>query len=392
MRLAADVRTAAGADPAAAAALASLEAALSEDKNDHESLPASLGDAFDGSGAVMARSSLSRLGEKVPYRGEGARAFRPHDDEAPARDPVPLPPAERVEKARALRERPRAADIEPAFPLSRLQKRDLSNLLSMLGIRRSRVDRFWQRTKALFGGASLELEPIIQAGKNLDPLGDEARLILNRFNERAKLPRFEPEKSFEELTDGLFRLYETRERELLDDPFFVVDGVRRSVLDFVNMDAYRQLELSPSNRWMNVGRIKAADVRMPQLKGLVDREMWWNRGGSINAIGTIRISRNFKVAPDGTETLVSVEVLRRGPGKVFIPYLFLAGPDGQLHSIRGGDAKRTMLACYGCHLRLSGIFFGGITQAGYEPAPGWYINAIDFTRFRYYRKFWPLVR
>jgi hypothetical protein len=105
----------------------------------------------------------------------------------------------------------------------------------------------------------------------------------------------------------------------------------------------------------------------------------------------VRVARNLIVHGDGKEELISVEVLHEGKDGIFIPYLFERNKEGRLTLNRSEEGRRTTQSCFACHLRLTGIFFGGITQPGYKPAPYWYINAIDLTQLKYHQKFKGLV-
>jgi hypothetical protein len=264
-------------------------------------------------------------------------------------------------------------------------------MLQLVGVRRSRINRAYQRAKSHLGFRSLEYAPIIEKGKAENPLGDEARRLLEKFNHEASLDGANTKKLFQSLLDDLYSVYVKRAAQPIEKPEFTVNGVAKSLDDFIAEHDYYQPELQPSNTWMTVGRLRPETVQNPALRGLV-REMWWNRTTGIHPKGTTRIARNIRVHPDGKEELVSVEVIYRGEGKSFAPFVYEPDKDGIFRLIQGPEARKKVMTCFACHFRLSGIFFGGISMPGYKPSPDWYINAIDFTRYKYHKQFQWLLK
>lgn len=336
-------------------------------------------------------STLSSLFENAPpdERARAARLLASAEDSK-----IELPPQLRSQAAaaRKARDELRSKDLRSAIALSKGEERDLANLFTLLGIRRSRMNRLYQRAKGRLGGTSEENIPIILADKTKNALGDEARLLFERFNREATRQGADAKQAYRDLVNGLYDLYTTRIYEVIDDPAYAINGVQQNMIDFVNADAYHQPNLKPSNRWMTVGRLDPETVQNPQMKGVLTREMWWNRDKGLHPIGTTRIARNMKVLPDGKEQVMTVEVLIRDKNKNFAPYLFEPDASGKLQLVRTPDARRKMLSCFGCHFRLSGIFFGGISMKNYSPSPQWFINNIDRVQYRYHKKFEGLLR
>ncbi len=291
-----------------------------------------------------------------------------------------------VLKARIERQNLRATTMEVEGELSATQMKDLTNMLTMLGIRRSKAERLFERLKDKVGFKSAEHIPVIQADKASNILGDEARLALLHYNNNVIQNPENVKAAFKALMNDPFQAYSQRVYQNLKEPWFVVDGKSMNLNDFINSEAYRQETVKPGNTWMNVVRLTPDKVQNPMFKGHV-REMWWNRKDSINPIGTVRISRNMLVDENGVEKLVSVEVLRRGDDGIFVPYLFEADIQGKLQPKEGQDALQKMKSCVQCHLRLSGVLFGGITMPNYKAVNDWHINNIDFTKRTSYEKF-----
>ncbi|MGZ3708468.1 MAG: hypothetical protein ACXWPM_06555, partial [Bdellovibrionota bacterium] len=216
---------------------------------------------------------------------------------------------------------------------------------------------------------------------------DEARTLLDRYNKSIASKAVDPRQAYDELVNELFGLYSTRAHQPIEEPWFAINGIYQSLEDFVNEEGYYQPALHPSNQWMTVGRLRPETVQNPMMKGKLTRELWWNRKSGIHPIGSTRISRNFKTAADGTEEIVSVEVLHRGEDGIFVPYTFEPDAVGRLRLASGVGARKASLSCFECHVRLKGIFFGGITIPNYQPSPDWYINWIDRIMWKYHRKF-----
>ncbi|MBS1969678.1 MAG: hypothetical protein JSU04_05200 [Bdellovibrionales bacterium] len=330
-------------------------------------------------------STLSSLYEHIP-EGDYRRAIRllMVGEEQGLKIPAQL--KNEVASTRQQRDLLRSKDMEVAGELTPLNLRDLTNMFTMLGIRRSKLERMYERAKKKLGYESKELIPVIQAGKAEGILGDEARLVLQEYNLRVKVSPESTKAAYASMMDSLFALYSQRIYKTLEEPWFKVDGQQLNLLDFVKSGAYRQPEIKSTNTWMNVVTLDPSKVQNPILKNYT-REMWWNRLNSINPIGTVRIARNMDVDQNGKETLHSVEVLRKGEDGFYVPYLFEADITGQLKPVEGKDALRRMEACFQCHLRLNGILFGGITMKGYKAVDDWHINNIDFTRRKFYDKF-----
>ena len=300
----------------------------------------------------------------------------------------------KVAEQRLARQILRSQEMSITGDLSPFQKKEVTYLLAMLGVRRSKLNRMFQKSKAYFGFESNDLEPIIPADSALTVFGDEARILVNRYNQAVSNSwsdslsegPSDAKKHYVTLTSGLFHLYSQKVDQTLTEPWFQIDGKSQSLHDFINSGAFRQTEILANNTWMNVVTLTPDKVQNPQFKGL-SREMWWNRLKGIDPIGTVRIARNTLKMADGSERVMSIEVLRRGEDGLFVPYLFEADAKGNLNLIQGKEAQRKSEACFQCHLRLSGIFFGGITMPNYRAVDDWHINAIDFTRRKFYKKF-----
>ena len=128
-------------------------------------------------------STLSSLYEHIP-EGDYRRAIRllMVGEEQGLKIPAQL--KNEVASTRQQRDLLRSKDMEVAGELTPLNLRDLTNMFTMLGIRRSKLERMYERAKKKLGYESKELIPVIQAGKAEGILGDEARLVLQEYNLR----------------------------------------------------------------------------------------------------------------------------------------------------------------------------------------------------------------
>jgi hypothetical protein len=282
----------------------------------------------------------------------------------------------------------RSKEIAPEGSLSARQSLELTRLLQLTGIRRSRVDRLYQRVKGKLGFESKENKPIILPGQAPTAAGDEARFLLDQYNSRIRAGD-EPAQAYDTLAKGLYDAYAKRAAEPLSDPWFAIGGVPRNLTDFIAQEGYLQRELSSSNQWMTVGRLRPETVQNPMMSGKLTRELWWNRKAKkgIQPLGTVRISRNIQLLPGGTEKVVSVEVLVRDKNKSFVPFTFEPDETGVMKLAKDAGDRKSVTDCFACHFRLNGIFFGGISMPRYNPSPDWYINAIDRVLPEYHRKF-----
>ena len=299
---------------------------------------------------------------------------------------VPTPLNALVENARASRNHLRRQTINFSGELTPVQQKELTYILVLVGVRRNKLERVFEKVKEFLGFKSQDLVPVVNSKSSENVLGDEVRIAAAAYNEKVRSqPKLKAE-AYKNLIETLFELYLKRQYRRLDEPWFKVNNEKLNLLQFVNSGAYRQLNPSAENTWMNVVTLSEEQVQNPQLRGY-SRELWWNRSKGIDPLGTVRLSRNVLNLPDGTQRVISVEVLRKGEDGFFVPYLFEADIQGELKAARDMEAMKKMKPCFGCHLRLSGIFFGGISMKNYKAVDDWHINAIDFTKRKYYKKF-----
>lgn len=299
---------------------------------------------------------------------------------------IPQELAPDLEQARKAVKALRAETVTMDGELTERQKKDITHELAMLGIRRSKTDRVFQRVKGRIGLTDDEMTPIIQRKSGDSALVDEARLLLRRYN----AAKGDKEKAYDDLLNGLYDLYQLRTYEPIDEKYFTVNGVQQSLYDFVNAETYRQVDLHPTNDFMHVGTLRPHTVQQKEYSKIdAYREMWWNRdGGRYRANGSVRVARNVQVLPDGNQKLISIEVIyKSAKDKFFTPYRFEVAADGKLRSIEGPSARKKILACYVCHRRLYGIVRGGITlpDGDHIMSEDWKLNSLDFIKRKYHK-------
>ena len=298
---------------------------------------------------------------------------------------VPSDLKDQIDKVEAEQNRLRNESLHFEGSLTNIQQRDLTYMLVLVGERRSKLERVFEKVREFLGLESRDLVPVVPVVKTKSSLGNEVRRVANEYNEKIKNGE-NTTKAYSELTSQLFELYLKRQFQILSEPWFHVGGENQNLVEFVNSHHYRDSEIKPTSKWMNVVTLPKEDVQNPLLKGM-SRELWWNRDKGINPLGTVRISRNTFIDQNGQEQIASVEVLYKTEDGFYVPFLFERDLDGNLRANREVEDQKKMKSCFGCHLRLSGIFFGGIVMKGYKAVDYWHINAIDFTRRKFYGKF-----
>lgn len=194
--------------------------------------------------------------------------------------------------------------------LSTIEQRDLTYALILVGIRRSKLERVWEKTRASVGLKSRDLVPIIPAHRAENAVGDAARALVESYEHAISAHPQQRVAHFQILLRDLFDLYLKRQFQVTRDPWFKVNGIDLNLVNFVNTGAYQQPVPKAENTWMHLITLTPDRVQNPQLKGY-SRELWWNRDRGINPLGTVRLSRNSVKQPDGTDQTLSVEVLRK---------------------------------------------------------------------------------